>query len=344
MATSIKDIAKIAGVSHSTVSRALRQSSLISSETTERIRRVAQELGYRPSAAARSLKTNRTNVLGVLVSNIADPYFSELLMGIEDCAQEKDYSLFIASSRHDPDRERKIVQTMMEQRTDGVIICSSSFSTEQGRQLLDHGFPVVVINNQAADNFHFSIYHDDMDGSRQVTRHLIELGHRRIAYMGNAHSGRTNTDRQAGFLSAMVEADLPVPDEYIIAMDVGESRSGFEAMKYFQSLAARPTAVFCFNDLMAIGALNACNAAGITVPGQISIAGFDNISYSEYTIPSLTTFDQPKHSIGREAANLLFSLLDMETREWPRIQNVVILKGSLLVRNSTGLPANFEST
>ncbi len=337
MATSIKDIAKITGVSHSTVSRALRQSSLISSETTERIRRVAQELGYWPSAAARSLKTNRTQVLGVIVSNIADPYFSELLYGVEECAQEKGYSLFIASSRHDPDRERKIVQTMMEQRTDGVIICSSSFSTEQGRQLLNHGFPVVVINNQAADNFHFSIYHDDIDGSRQVTRHLVDLGHRRIGYMGNTRSGRTNTDRQAGFLSAMSEAELPVPAEYLYTTEGGEARTGFEAMNYFLNLATRPTAVFCFNDLMAIGALNACSLAGVPVPGQISIAGFDNISYSEYTTPSITTFDQPKHSIGREAANLLFSLLDVETREWPDTQKVIILKGNLLVRNSTGL-------
>lgn len=337
MATSIKDIAKITGVSHSTVSRALRQSTLISSETTERIRRVAQELGYRPSAAARSLKTNRTQVLGVIVSNIADPYFSELLYGVEECAQEKGYSLFIASSRHDPIRERKIVQTMMEQRTDGVIICSSSFSTEQGRQLLDHGFPVVVINNQAADNFHFSIYHDDIDGSRKVTRHLIDLGHRRIGYMGNLRSGRTSLDRQTGFQTAMSEANLPVAAETIYVAEGGEARMGFEAMNYFLGLATRPTAVFCFNDLMAIGALNACSLAGVAVPGQISIAGFDNISYSEYTTPSITTFDQPKHSIGREAANLLFSLLDLETSEWPETQKVIILKGDLLVRKSTGI-------
>ena len=338
MATSIKDIAKITGVSHSTVSRALRQSSLISSETAERIRRVAQEMGYQPSAAARSLKTNRTRVLGVIVSNLADPYFSELLLGIEDCAQEKGYSLFIASSRHDPQRERKIVQTMMEQRTDGVIICSSSFSAEQGRQLLDHGYPVVVIINQAADKFHYSIYHDDVDGSRQVTRHLIDLGHQRIGYMGNSRSGRTDLERQTGFRSAMADAGLPIPPEYIHTVPGGEARMGFEAMQHFLNLVPRPTAVFCFNDLMAIGALNACSRAGVDVPGQISLAGFDNISYSEFTTPSITTFDQPKHAIGREAAQLLLSLLDLERRELPQTQKVLILKGHLLIRNSTDRP------
>jgi len=340
MATSIKDIAKITGVSHSTVSRALRQSSLISPETAERIRRVAREMGYQPSAAARSLKTNRTQVLGVIVSNIADPYFSEILLGIEEYAQERGYSLFIASSQHDPLRERKIVQTMMEQRTDGVIICSSSFSTEQGRQLLDYGFPVVVINNQAADNFHFSIYHDDRDGSQQITRHLISLGHRRIAYMGNARSGRTDVDRLAGYQLAMSAENLPVPSEYIHSVDGGEAISGFQAMQYFLGLQPRPTAVFCFNDLMAMGAINACSLAGVSVPGQVSIAGFDNIQYSEFTTPSITTFDQPKNSIGQEAAHLLLSLLDLEAHELPETQNVIILKGNLLVRNSTAAPAD----
>lgn len=338
MATSIKDIAKKAGVSHSTVSRALHKSSLISPETAERIRQVAQEMGYQPSAAARSLKTNTTRVLGVIVSNIADPFFSEILFGIEDYAQERAYSLFIASSQHDPQRERSIVQTMMEQRTDGVIICSSSISAEQGRQLLDYGFPVVVINNQAADSFNYSIYHDDIDGSRQITRHLIDLGHRRIAYMGNARSGRTNDDRLAGFQSAMVEAGLTVPAEYLFTAPGGEPRNGFEAMQRFLGLSPHPTAVFCFNDLLAMGALNACSLAGAAVPQQISIAGFDNISYSAYTIPSLTTFDQPKRSIGREAARLLLDLLSSTERSFPHTPNVKILKGTLLARNSTAKP------
>ena len=144
MAITIKDIAKRAGVSHSTVSRALRVNHLVSSETAKRIRQVAQEMNYRPSAVARSLKTNRTQVLGVIVSSISDPFFGEILNGIEASAQAGGYSLFIAASQHDPIKERQIVQTMLEQRTDGVIICSSSFSPEHGRQLLSYGFPVVI--------------------------------------------------------------------------------------------------------------------------------------------------------------------------------------------------------
>ena len=195
MAITIKDIAKGTGVSHSTVSRALRGNPLISDKTAQRIRLAAIEMGYKPSAAARSLKTNRSQVLGVIVSSLDDPFFSEILLGIEECAQEAGYSLFIGASQRNPNRERKIVQTMMEHRIDGIIICSSSFSVDQGRQLLEYGFPIVVVNHQAAENFHYSIYHDDVNGSSQITRHLINLGHRKIAFLGHSQTGRISLDR-----------------------------------------------------------------------------------------------------------------------------------------------------
>jgi LacI family transcriptional regulator len=194
MSPTIKDIAKRVGVSHSTVSRALSGSALIAPETTERIRLAAAEMGYQPSAAARSLKTKRSRVLGVIVSSMDDPFFAEILQGIEDTAQASGYSLFIASSQRDPERGQKVARSMMEHRADGVIICSTSFSAEQSQQLQDGGFQIVVINNQAAENFRYSIFHDDVDGARQITRHQIDLGHRRIAYLGDSLSGRTSLD------------------------------------------------------------------------------------------------------------------------------------------------------
>ena len=335
MPTTIKDIAKQAGVAHSTVSRALHGSSLISFETAERIRKVAQEMGYQPSAAARSLKTNRSQVLGVIVSSIDDPFFSEILFGIEGCAQEGGYSLFIAASQHDPARERKIVQTMMEQRTEGVIICSSSFSAEEGRQLLKYGFPIVVVNHQAAEDYHYSIYHDDVDGSQQITRHLIDLGHKKIAYLGNSLSGRTTLDRLSGFQGEMGEAGLEIPEAFVYHVAGGGPIQGLAGIDYFLELAIRPTAIVCFNDMMAIGVLKGCNQAGVIVPGDISVTGFDNISFSLYTNPPLTTLDQPKRSIGAEAARLLLDLLNSEPNDKFYTKRVKILKGKLLVRNST---------
>ena len=339
VAITIKDIAKRAGVSHSTVSRALRVNHLVSSETAKRIREVAQDMGYRPSAVARSLKTNRTQVLGVIVSSISDPFFSEILNGIEVSAQARGYSLFIAASQHDPVKERQIVQTMMEQRTDGVIICSSSFSPEHGRQLLSYGFPVVVVNHQGSESFNYSIYHDDVDGSSQISQHLISLDHKRIAYLGNAQSGRTTQDRLHGFLDAMENANLPVPGSYIHHVEGGEPSLGAESVDYFARLTPSPTAIVCFNDMLAIGVLKGCEQAGLKVPADLSVTGFDNITYSAFTTPCLTTFDQPKLSIGQEAAQLLLDLLQAENGLIPDTPNVKVLQGRLLVRGSTGKPA-----
>lgn len=342
MTITIKDIARKSGVSHSTVSRALSGNSLISPETTERIRRVAEEMGYRPSAAARTLKTNRSRVLGVIVSSIDDPFFGEILFGIEASAQVGGYSLFIAAAGHDPVRERNIVQTMMEQRTDGVIICSSSFGADQGRQLLEYGFPVVMVNHQAAENFYYSIYHDDVDGSRQITRHLIELGHKRIAYLGNSLSGRTTLDRLSGFQMEMDHWGLPVPEENIYHVAGNDPQQGLESLDYFLALKNRPTAIVCFNDMLAIGVLKGCNQAGIKTPEDLSVTGFDNITFSAFTNPPLTTFDQPKQSIGAEAAQLLLDLLNSDEREMRQTQKVKVLKGNLLVRNSTSAPSEIR--
>lgn len=338
MATTIKDIARRTGVSHSTVSRALRGSSLISDETAERIRQAAQEMGYQPSAAARSLKTNRSQVLGVIVNRLDDPFFGEIVDGIESVAQSGGYSLFVAAAQNDPDRERKIVRTMMEQRTEGVIICSSSFSAKQARQLLTYGFPIVVVNHQAAEGFHFSIYHDDVDGSRAVTRHLIDLGHRRIAYLGNSISGRTTLDRLAGYRIELQQAGLPTPDEYVYHVAGNDPSLGIDGLNIFRKLNPRPTAVVCFNDMLATGVLKGCRLAGIRVPEELSVTGFDNITFSAYTNPPLTTLDQPKRSIGLEAAHLLLDLLSSGQHSDPPTQKVRVLQGKLLVRDSTAPP------
>jgi DNA-binding LacI/PurR family transcriptional regulator len=334
----IKDIAKEAGVSHSTVSRALRSSSLISEDTAKRIRETALKLGYLPSAAARSLKTNRSQALGVIVSNIDDPYFSEILQGIEEIAQGNDYSLFMAASQRDLDRERAIIQSMRQHRVDGVIICSTTFSDEQSRHFSKYEVPIVVVNNQAAEDYRYSIYHDDVDGCRQLTRHLIELGHHKIAYLGNCHSGRTTLDRLAGFRQEMESAGLSVPDHYIHEIPSSGPEMGNLVVDHFLGLPDRPTALVCFNDMMAIGVLKSLQCRSVRVPEEISITGFDNIVFSNYTNPPLTTFDQPKRFIGQKAAELILSLLHSSSKTNVPEQKIQILKGNLLVRKSTAPP------
>jgi DNA-binding LacI/PurR family transcriptional regulator len=334
----IKDIAKEVGVSHSTVSRALRGMPLISEETRSRIQETALELGYLPSAVARSLKTNRSQALGVILSNIDDPYFSEILQGIEEVAQRDSYSLFISASQRDPVREQTIVRVMRQHRVDGMIICSTTFSDEQNQQFSKYGIPVVVVNNQAAEAYRYSIYHDDVDGSRQITRHLIALGHRKIAYLGNSQSGRITQDRLAGFLQELAAAGLEVPNQYIREIPGSEPEKSANALDYFLNLPDRPSALVCFNDMMAIGALKALQQRGIQVPDEFSITGFDNIVFSEYTNPPLTTFDQPKRFIGQTAAELILSLLDSTSNVNIPQQKIQVVKGTLLVRGSTAPP------
>lgn len=338
MSTTIKDIAKHTGVSHSTVSRALRGDPLISAETADRIRKAARDMAYFPSAAARSLKTNRSRVLGVIVTSIDDPFFSEIVFGIEEYAQQTGYRLFIGAPHHDPVREQKIVQAMMEHRTDGLIICSSSFSTEQGKQLLENGFPIVLVNHQGAENFNYSIFHDDVDGSRQITRHLIALGHRRIAYLGNSHSGRTTLDRLNGYRMELEAAGISISDEYILNVPGSNPELGQEGIARLISLPHPPTAVVCYNDMLAIGVLKGCSEIGIRVPADLSVTGFDNITFSAFTCPPLTTLDQPKQSIGSEAARLLLELVESGTQKVAFNPQEIVLKGRLLVRQSTSSP------
>ncbi len=338
MPTTIKDIARHAGVSHATVSRALNHSPLISSQTTERIQEIASQLGYRPSVAARSLKTNRSQVLGVIVSHIADPYFSEILQGIDDVAQENGYSLFIASAQNDPLRENSIVHTMREHRVDGVILCSPNFAAEHSNQLNSYNIPIVALNNQAPEDYRFAIYHDDVDGSKQACRHLISLGHRKIAYLGNVAAGRTNQERLEGFTKAMQEAGLHVKPEFIHQVSGNSAEKGVEAVEYFVGLRQKPTALICYNDLMAIGVLKGLYRTDFRVPEDMSVTGFDNISYSDFTQPPLTTIDQPKRFLGAEAARMMFTQLSSNANSSLNDPYIKRLKGMLIIRQSTAAP------
>jgi DNA-binding LacI/PurR family transcriptional regulator len=336
MPATIKDIAKKLNISHSTVSRALNDSPLISQPMAEKIRKTAAEMGYLHSAAARSLKTNRSHALGVIVSNIDDPFFGEILQGIEEVAQQDGYSLFMAASQRDSEKEKYIVQDMRERRVDGVIICSAVFSAEQSNQLAKYGVPIVVVNNQSAEAYRYSIYHDDIDGSRQLTRHLIDLGHTRIAYLGNASAGRTNIDRAQGYEQEMKAHGLKMLPGYRTDVSGNHPLNGMEGVKALLALSDRPTAIVCYNDMIATGVLKGLLDAGLRIPQDISVTGFDNIIFSAFTQPALTTFDQPKRFIGAEAARLLLKLLDSQGSEQPASEQIVqTLQGKLLVRQST---------
>ncbi len=327
----IKDIARIAGVSHTTVSRALRNHPAIAVETVKRIRTIAAEQGYLVSAAARSLKTSRSQTVGIILSYLDDPYFSKVLEGIEDTIQPAGYSLFVAASHHDVGRERAVVDAMIEHRVDGVILCAPPFRVEHSRRMENSGLPLAVVNNQGADEYQYSVDHDDESGARKVTRYLLGLGHRQLAYLGNMQGGRTNFNRQAGFSAELAENAFEVRPEWIYNAPESRPEGGYAGARHFLSLAARPTAIFCYNDWMAVGLMRGLQEAGLHVPHDCSLTGFDNIDLAAYLNPPLTTYEQPRYQLGVESARLMLRLL----AGLPAEPEHHVLQGQLVVRAST---------
>lgn len=330
----IKDIARRARVSHSTVSRALRGHGAIPPRTADRIKRLALRMGYVPSAAARSLKTSQSHALGVVVTNIADPFLSEVVRGIEDVVLQAGYSLFLAASQPAGDREHSVLRALAEHRIDGAIICSSRVGPADLAGLEKFGVPLVLVNNDVPGDFAHSISHDDVGGGRLVTRHLIELGHRRIVYLAKA-AGRASADRFAGYAAEMAAHGLPTRPAWRLVAPDGRPESGRLAAEAYLALAPRPTALFCFNDLLALGALQRLKQAGLRVPADVSVAGFDDVFVAEFADPPLTTFVQPKHQLGRDAAELLLALLKGVAPDRPRVKTI---RGELCVRASTAPP------
>jgi len=329
----IKDIARAASVSHSTVSRALRDSPLVSRETAQKIKRIASESGYRASAVARSLATRRTQTFGVVVTTIADPFVAEVVSGIEETANDHGYSVILANSNAEPEREIKVVRAFGERRVDGIVVTSSRVGALYVPMLAELRVPIVLINNQHPGEFVHSVMIANVEASREATTHLIRLGHRRIAYLGDQFGHQSDAERFAGYRQALEEAGLPCLPE-LVARGDGKPEGGREAMESLLARAEPPTAAFCYNDMSALGALRCLRMHGLRVPHDISLVGFDDLFLAQYTEPPLTTVHQPRRRMGYLAAKTLLDLLSGA----PAQENVKV-PGELIVRESTAPPA-----
>ena len=329
---SIKDIARAAHVSHSTVSRALRNSPLVNPETSALIRKIADEQGYTVSAVARSLVNKRTNTIGVVVTSIANPFVGEIVNGIEEVALAHDYSLFLATCHADPVREVRAVRSFQERRVDGILVNSSRVGALYLPLLEEMRVPIVLINNQHPGEFVHSVTIDNLNAGRDAARHLVELGHKRIGYIGNRFGLQADMERFSGYRQILEEADIGFQPE-LVAHGDGRPEGGMSAVERLLALPEPPTAVFCYNDMEAIGALRGIREHGLTVPGDVSVVGLDDLFLASYTDPPLTTVQQPKHQMGRLAAEILLQLLAGEKPD-----SHVTLTGKLIVRQTTAPP------
>lgn len=335
MSVSIKDIAKAAGVSHPTVSRALGDSPLISAGTKARIQRLAREMGYSPDAQARSLVMGQTRTVGVVVTTIADPFIAQVVQGVEDAAQEHGYTVILCSSNSEPAREISAVETLRSKRVDGVIVTSSRVGALYLEHLERMGAPVVLVNNhnEQSGRYTFSVTVDNPHGGRLATEHLIRLGHRRIAYVTGPADHSDDLGRMAGYRQGLTAAGIPF-DPALVVPGSGRARGGERALLALTAMDEPPTAVFCYNDMTAIGLLCAARRSGLSVPGDLAVVGFDDIPFASYVRPPLTTIAQPKVEMGRRAMEMALALMAAQDPADEAFSNLVF-QGELMVRASS---------
>lgn len=305
---SIKDIAELAGVSHSTVSRALHGRGRMSEATRNRILALAEDVGYTPDALARSLVSGDTHTIGVVVTSIADPFVVEIVDGIEDIAQKAGYSVLLSASNNDPVREIAVVETFRERRVDAVIVTSSRVGALYADILDDFGAPIVLINNMQQGKYVFSVSTDDVGGAQMAIEHLLAAGHRRIGYIGSADRPISSQRRWQGYRQAFANLGYPP----ILELEVepgGETDLEVGRKGLVELLSQDPSAIFAYNDMTAFGVMFAAREQGIDIPLQLSLVGFDDIQVADFVTPTLTTIHQPRKSMGQAAMEMALALL-----------------------------------
>lgn len=337
---SIKDIAKAAGVSYSTVSRALNDSPLISQEVRLRIQDLARSMGYTPNALAQGLLSRLTYSIGLVITTISDPFFVDIVRGVEEVAQEAGFSVFLASSENDPEREIRIIETFSRRRVDGVIVAASRMSQEYADRLEQIHIPVIMVNNQTAGEYQnlYSVQIDDEAGGHLAVQHLLELGHKKIGYIGVDNRPASNHRRLSAY-KAHLQANRILVDEDWVATGKTSISADLPGDVQVGRVLAPPliketgiTAIFCYCDTVAAGVLLACRELGLAVPEQISVIGFDDDDLCEILWPPLTTVAQPKRQMGQKAMRMLLTNVSGEAVE------DLIVQPSLILRDSTAPP------
>ena len=334
MATTIADVARRAQVSTATVSRVLTGAGTARPETRDRVLSAARDLNYRPSGIARSLKLRATRTLGLIVTDIENPFFPELVRAVEDAARAKGYALLLCNGADDPEREAGYLDLLVERRVDGIVIAAASLGARQRAWLADPPVPVVLINSVPLGLPLPAIASDSRLGGRLAIEHLLALGHRRIAHPTATIRNSDTKDRLAGARDAIARAGLP---RDAVSVAVGDPRvsGGEQAMSEILARDPDVTAAFAYNDLMAIGAMRAVRAAGLRVPADISVIGFDDIDLAAYVDPPLTTMAQSTAEMGHWAFDQLARRLANPDDPPPL---PVLLPVRLCIRESTAPP------
>ncbi len=332
MAT-IKDVARDARVSVTTVSHVVNKTRFVSEDARLRVTAAIEALSYVPSALARSLKNNRTHTVGAMIPNSSNPYFAEIIRGVEDTCFDAGFNVILCNSDDDPHKQGQYIRVLAEKQVDGLIVMSSGGDDELGQHLRRARMPMVLVDREVGNLNADLVEVNHESGGWLATRHLLEQGHRRIGCISGPLALSSSAQRVKGFRQAMLEASLPLPDGLLLQSDF-TGAGGYAAMQALLAVNDPPTAVFACNDLMAFGAISAATSAGWRLPVDVSVIGFDDISLAAYSSPPLTTIAQPKHQLGAVAARMLLARIANPRRELQR----KILEPTLCMRQSTTTP------
>jgi LacI family transcriptional regulator len=326
-------VAERADVSVATVSHVINETRPVSDELRQRVLAAMEALDYQPNALARGLRRRQTSTLGLILPDTNNPYFAEVARGIEQAAFERDYTVILCHSDYSYERELQYVDVLRAERAAGAIWIPATECCEAAERLVEYGVPLVVLDRQTPDVGCPSVVADNFRGGYFATEHLIKLRHQRIGCIARPVGLSHSQDRILGYQAALRDYDLPA-DEALVAKGGFRLEDGREATNRLLDLEPPPTALFAYNDIMAIGALRAAHERGLCVPNDFSVVGFDDIPQAAFTCPALTTVSQPKLDMGRRGAELLLDLIDGRR---PPVEADVPLEVRLVIRESTGL-------
>lgn len=336
---SIKQVAELAGVSIATVSRCLNDPQRVSQRTRDRVQQAIRSTGYTPNTLAQSFRRGHTNIIMVVLPSIGDPFFSEVMRGVRAEVEPRGYSIIISDTAMNTLTADEVGAMLVSRQADGIILLASVFP--YGPEVLSrarrNAQPIVIgcETVSAALSELPSVHIDNVAAASDATRHLLALGHRRIAFMTGKASALLTRDRESGYRRAMLEAGLAVEAGWVV--EGGMSIAGaLRATATLLSAPLRPTAIFCANDEMAIACMHAVHEAGLRVPGDVSVMGFDDIRYAGISRPPLTTIAQPAAEIGRQVARRLLDAIESPSTLRPE---PTIVPHRLVIRESVAAPA-----
>lgn len=332
----IKDVAKLAGVSTATVSRTLSSPDTVAEATRERVMQAIRACGYVTNALASNFRRRRSQNVVVLVPNIGNAFFAKIIQGIEVVAIESGYRILLGDTQQSSERERAYCELFYQRQVDGVISLGRNipFEYDRRRKTPDPKWPPIVMVSEYEGAVSLpKVGIDNQLAAREMVQHLLQLGHCDIGYIDGPEDSPLSWQRLAGYRQALGEAGIPVRETLIRRGDFTLG-SGHAAAQHLLARRNRPTALFCANDEMAIGAMNTARSLGLNIPDDLSVAGFDDIEFAAFCYPPLTTVHQPRGLIGGTAMTLMLDLLgDDAVADAP-----VVLPHELIIRNSTAAP------